>query len=201
MATSVKEIKLKKNGAMVSPIVLIDSLRNLDGTKYKDTVSAALNGKSNSEHTHDDRYYTESEIDSKVSSLTSAINGKANSSHNHFSVTSNYTMSWVDDSSYDNEGYYKITVPDCELGKIQICNFTYNREFEQDEDIEFFLPSNSNMYFVISTGVHSSSGAAKTSFEGIYTKGGNKIGWGTFSQYIGYGQSNHTITVVYARVS
>lgn len=201
MATSVKEIKLKKNGAMVSPIVLIDSLRNLDGTKYKDTVAAALNGKASSNHTHDDRYYTESEIDSKVSSLNSAINGKANSSHSHFSVTSSYNMNWVDDSSYDNGGYYKITVPDCELGKVQICNFTYNREFEQDEEIEFFLPSNSNMYFVISTGVNSSSGAAKTSFEGIYAKGGNKIGWGTFSQYIGYGQSVHTITVVYAKVS
>lgn len=201
MATSVKEIKLKKNGAMVSPIVLIDSLRNLDGTKYKDTVTAALNGKASSNHTHDDRYYTESEIDSKVSSLNSAINGKANTSHSHFSVTSSYSMSWVDDSRYDNGGYYKITVPDCELGKIQICNFTYNEVFEQDEEIQFFLPSNSNMYFVISTGVNSSSGAAKTSFEGIYAKGGNKIGWGTFSQYIGYGQSNHTITVVYARVS
>lgn len=201
MATSVKEIKLKKNGAMVSPIVLIDSLRNLDGTKYKDTVAAALNGKASSNHAHDDRYYTESEIDSKVSSLNSAINGKANTSHSHFSVTSSYSMSWVDDSSYDNGGYYKITVPDCELGKVQICNFTYNREFEQDEDIEFFLPSNNNMYFVLSTNVTSSSGAVKSSFEGIYAKGGSNIGWGTFSQYIGYGQSVHTITVVYAKVS
>lgn len=34
-------------------------------------------------HTHDDRYYTESEIDSKVSTLNSAISGKANSSHKH----------------------------------------------------------------------------------------------------------------------
>lgn len=36
-----------------------------------------------SEHVHDDRYYTESEIDSKVSSLNTSINGKANSSHTH----------------------------------------------------------------------------------------------------------------------
>ena len=34
-------------------------------------------------HTHDDRYYTESEIDTKVSTLNSAISGKANSSHKH----------------------------------------------------------------------------------------------------------------------
>lgn len=33
-----------------------------------------------SEHTHDDRYYTESEIDSKLS-------GKANSNHSHYSIT------------------------------------------------------------------------------------------------------------------
>lgn len=39
-------------------------------------VNAALSGKAASSHTHDDRYYTESEIDSKLS-------GKANSSHTH----------------------------------------------------------------------------------------------------------------------
>lgn len=39
-------------------------------------VNTKLNGKSNTGHTHDDRYYTESEIDSKLA-------GKANSSHTH----------------------------------------------------------------------------------------------------------------------
>lgn len=39
-------------------------------------VNSALAGKSNTNHTHDDRYYTESEIDSK-------LDGKANSSHTH----------------------------------------------------------------------------------------------------------------------
>lgn len=34
-------------------------------------------------HTHDDRYYTESEIDTKVSALNEAISGKAASSHTH----------------------------------------------------------------------------------------------------------------------
>lgn len=36
-----------------------------------------------SSHTHDDMYYTEAEIDSKVSALNTAINGKAASSHAH----------------------------------------------------------------------------------------------------------------------
>lgn len=39
-------------------------------------VNTKLNGKSNTGHTHDDRYYTESEVDSKLA-------GKANSSHTH----------------------------------------------------------------------------------------------------------------------
>ena len=39
-------------------------------------ITNALNGKANSTHIHDDRYYTETEMDSK-------LNGKANSSHSH----------------------------------------------------------------------------------------------------------------------
>lgn len=42
-------------------------------------VGDALAGKANSSHTHDDRYYTESEMDGK-------LNGKANTSHTHDSV-------------------------------------------------------------------------------------------------------------------
>ena len=36
-----------------------------------------------STHNHDDRYYTETEIDSKVTDLNNAISGKAESSHTH----------------------------------------------------------------------------------------------------------------------
>lgn len=57
--------------------------QNTDGAPtnkaVQDAVSAintSLDGKSNTGHTHDDRYYTESEVDSK-------LNGKANSSHSH----------------------------------------------------------------------------------------------------------------------
>lgn len=42
MAT-VKEVKLMKNGAMVTPVVLADSIKNLDGTNYKDYVSSSIN--------------------------------------------------------------------------------------------------------------------------------------------------------------
>ena len=42
MAT-VKEVKLMKDGVMVTPVVLIDSVKNLDGTIYKDAVNDSLN--------------------------------------------------------------------------------------------------------------------------------------------------------------
>lgn len=44
-------------------------------------LQAALDGKSNNGHTHDDRYYTETEMDTKLS-------GKANISHGHTSFNS-----------------------------------------------------------------------------------------------------------------
>ena len=42
----------------------------------RDRMNTKLNGKANASHTHDDRYYTESEMNTK-------LNGKANSSHTH----------------------------------------------------------------------------------------------------------------------
>lgn len=70
-----------------------------------------------SSHTHDDRYYTESEIDSKVSTLNTAISGKAASSHKHSAaditsvnasaitgvIDASHLPSYVDDVI---EGYY-----------------------------------------------------------------------------------------------
>lgn len=87
MAT-VKGVKLMKDGEMVFPITHINAVKNESGQN----LSNILGGKANSSHTHDDRYYTESEIDSKVSALNSAINGKANSSHSHssYQVATNF---------------------------------------------------------------------------------------------------------------
>ena len=46
-------------------------------------VTNKLAGKSDVGHVHDDLYYTETEIDGKISTLNNAINGKAPASHNH----------------------------------------------------------------------------------------------------------------------
>lgn len=50
------------------------------------TVSYTTVGAAAASHTHDDRYYTETEINAKVEALNSAIDGKAASGHNHDSV-------------------------------------------------------------------------------------------------------------------
>lgn len=56
MATvTVKEVKLMKDGAMVTPVVLIDSVKNLDGSKYKENI------------------YTKKEINDMVEALQNAI--------------------------------------------------------------------------------------------------------------------------------
>ena len=47
------------------------------------TVTPANIGAANKTHSHDDLYYTETEIDSKIATLNGAINGKAPSSHSH----------------------------------------------------------------------------------------------------------------------
>lgn len=57
---------------------VVDSDFIADSTNpvQSNVIKSALDGKSNTGHTHDDRYYTESEINTK-------LNAKANSSHTH----------------------------------------------------------------------------------------------------------------------
>ena len=51
---------------------------NTDGTMTQNAITSALNGKASSSHTHDDRYYTESEINSK---LATKVNSSTFTSH------------------------------------------------------------------------------------------------------------------------
>lgn len=71
--------KTKLDGiAAGSNHVIVDAELSADSTNpvQNKVIKSALDGKSNTGHTHDDRYYTESEINTK-------LNAKANSSHTH----------------------------------------------------------------------------------------------------------------------
>ena len=63
-------------------------------------VDSRLGGKANSSHTHDDRYYTESEVNSMLS-------GKANSNHTHNYAASGHTH---------DDRYYTESEVDSKLG-------------------------------------------------------------------------------------
>ena len=52
----------------------IDIKTYIESVAYtKSEVDTALSGKAAASHTHDDRYYTEDEIDSKVSTINGSI--------------------------------------------------------------------------------------------------------------------------------
>lgn len=71
------EITLAKYVSLGNLELLLSNFKNLFVTKSE------ISNKSDTGHTHDDRYYTEEEINTKVDELTTAINGKASSSHTH----------------------------------------------------------------------------------------------------------------------
>ena len=56
---------------------------DLSGYYTSAQVDALLSGLPVAGHTHDDRYYTETEIDGKIQTINMALSGKAASDHNH----------------------------------------------------------------------------------------------------------------------
>lgn len=89
-------------------------------------ITLALSGKSDSGHTHDDRYYTESEVDTKLStkldtSLKGAFNGLAELDENG-KVPSAQLPSYVDDV-IEVEDYASLPITG-EAGKIYITKDT-----------------------------------------------------------------------------
>ena len=77
-------------------------------------VDTALDGKANSSHTHDDRYYTESEVDT-------ALNGKANSSHTH-------DDRYYTETEIDTELSGKVSkTGDTMTGALNFVNSTWNK--------------------------------------------------------------------------
>ena len=85
------------NGANKTTVDSLLSSTSVNPVQNK-VINEALSSKSDCNHTHDDRYFTESEVTSKLNSkansshthsisnitdLQTTLNGKANSSHNH----------------------------------------------------------------------------------------------------------------------
>lgn len=68
MAT-VKEVQLMDGENEVTPIVLSDSIRDSDGSKFVENLNTALGNKSDEGHNHDDRYYTENEVNTKLDNI------------------------------------------------------------------------------------------------------------------------------------
>ena len=96
MSTTIKTGWLnEKNGDKFAPKTLTSQVQTNDGVLLEDKIQADLDtvkayaysvasGKANASHTHDDRYYTETEIDTKLAS-------KSDTTHKH-------------DSAYDAKG-------------------------------------------------------------------------------------------------
>lgn len=79
---------------MAKKVFTTESLATLID-EIKAYVANAVSGKSNTGHNHDDRYYTETEVDTKLDSKVSTsrtINGKA--------LSSNITLSAGDVNAY-----------------------------------------------------------------------------------------------------
>lgn len=70
-----------ENGTVDENALYITPIEEIDLSLY--ATKDDLTTKADTFHTHDDRYYTETEIDIKVNTLNSAIDGKADNSHAH----------------------------------------------------------------------------------------------------------------------
>ena len=98
---------------------------NLTSDSTTDSLSAAqgkvlkglVDGKAASSHTHDDRYYTESEVDSK-------LNSKANSSHTHTIANITNLQSTLDGKAASNHSHSSVN----DIGNGSGTTFAYSKE-------------------------------------------------------------------------
>ena len=75
-----KSLTVKLNGGSTEGT----NLFTFNGSAAKSiNITPSAIGAAASSHSHDDKYYTETEIDAKVAELNGAIGGKADSGHNH----------------------------------------------------------------------------------------------------------------------
>ena len=91
------------SGVTGKPSSYTPSAHTHDDRYYTESeINTKLAGKSDISHTHDDRYYTESEINSKVNTINSSIGTKADKTHTHDDRY--YTESEIDSKLAGKQG-------------------------------------------------------------------------------------------------
>lgn len=136
---------------------------------YTDTVAS---GKANSSHTHDDRYYTETEINTKVDTLNSAINGKANASHTH-SYAGSSSVGGDANNALKLQGYTRNNLYTDLPTWISAVGLTHTITVEGDKDtyypVRIYLPSSKAMPTYIS--IHKNLGTKTPDIAGNHSNG------------------------------
>lgn len=128
-----KEVILKDGEDAVSPITIASSIYTKEGNPYTDHIhddryytetemDAKLKEKSNEGHNHDERYYTESEINSKVSAINTALAGKLK--------IGQYVTERIDITSNTTK-----TLPTMEVGEVSV--FSYYLNFNADSEVSY----------------------------------------------------------------
>lgn len=93
--------KFSKLGHTHTKAEITDFAHTHDDRYYTETeIDSKLNGKSNTGHTHDDRYYTESEINTKLA-------GKSDTSHSHTTHLTTDIATGADLNTITTAGWYK----------------------------------------------------------------------------------------------
>lgn len=93
--------KFSKLGHTHTKAEITDFAHTHDDRYYTETeIDSKLNSKSNTGHTHDDRYYTESEINSKLA-------GKSDTSHSHSTHVTTDIATGADLNTITTAGWYK----------------------------------------------------------------------------------------------
>ena len=95
--------KFSKLGHTHTKAEITDFAHTHDDRYYTETeIDSKLNGKSNTGHTHDDRYYTESEMNTKLA-------GKSDTSHSHSTHLTTEIAAGADLNTVTTAGWYKCT--------------------------------------------------------------------------------------------
>ena len=137
--------KINNTVNQLYPKTSADMVEYSNNSTVYDEISNLESGKADASHTHDDRYYTESEIDAKVQTLNTAIGGKAASDHQHDDRY--YTESETDialaakaaASHSHDDLYYTEAEMDAALGGKSNAGHTHDDRYYTETEIDALL--------------------------------------------------------------